>query len=59
MTQIEKETFTERVNAMTEEEQRLMLESIPLQFMLDEIGLRCKQQDVMIKAVRRAMSCGD
>lgn len=55
MTQVERDAICQSILAMNETEQRVVLECIPIQFMLDHIGQRVCQQDMFIENVKQAI----
>lgn len=55
MTQIERDTFVQSISAMSEEEMRLALECIPIQYMLDHIGQTIGSQQLFINNVKEAI----
>ena len=55
MTQIERDTLVQSFSAMSEEEMRLALECIPIQYMLDHIGRTIASQQSFISNVKAAI----
>ena len=55
MTQIESDTFVQSISAMSEEEMRIALECIPIQYMLDHIGKTIGSQQLFINDVKNAI----
>ena len=55
MTQIEKDTLVQSISAMSEEEMRITLECIPIQYMLDHIGQTIASQQSFISNVKEAI----
>ena len=55
MTQIERDTLVQSISAMSEEEMRLALECIPIQYMLDHIGQTISSQKLFINNVKEAI----
>lgn len=55
MTQVERDAICQSILAMNETEQRVVLECIPVQFMLDHIGQKFNQQDTFIENVKQAV----
>ena len=55
MTQIERDTFVQSISAMSEEEMRIALECIPIQYMLDHIGQTIGSQQLFINNVKNAI----
>ena len=55
MTQIEKDTLVQSISAMSEEEMRIALECIPIQYMLDRIGQTIGSQQLFINNVKNAI----
>ena len=55
MTQIERDTFVQSFSAMSEEEMRIALECIPIQYMLDHIGQTINSQQLFINNVKEAI----
>ena len=55
MTQIERDTFAQSISAMSEEEMRVALECIPIQYMLDHIGKTIDSQQLFINNVKNAI----
>ena len=52
MTQIERDTLVQSISAMSEEEMRIALECIPIQYMLDHIGRTIGSQQSFISHVK-------
>ena len=55
MTQIERDTLVQSFSAMSEEEMRLALECIQMQYMLDHIGQTIASQQSFISNVKDAI----
>ena len=55
MTQIERDTLVQSISAMSEEEMRIALECIPIQYMLDHIGKTIGSQQLFINNVKEAI----
>lgn len=55
MTQIERDTLVQSISAMSEEEMRIALECIPIQYMLDHIGRTIASQQLFINNVKEAV----
>ena len=55
MTQIERDTLVQSVSAMSEEEMRIALKCIPIQYMLDHIGQTIASQKSFISNVKAAI----
>ena len=55
MTQIERDALVQSISAMSEEEMRIALECIPIQYMLDHIGQTIGSQQLFINNVKEAM----
>ena len=55
MTQIERDTLMQSISAMSEEEMRIALEYIPIQYMLDYIGRAIASQQSFISNVKDAI----
>ena len=55
MTQIERDTLVQSISAMNEEEMRIALECIPIQYMLDHIGQTIASQQSFISNVKNAI----
>ena len=55
MTQIERDTLAQSISAMGEEEMRIALECIPIQYMLDHIGRTIASQQSFISNVKAAI----
>ena len=55
MTQIERDTLVQSISAMSEEEMRIALECIPIQYMLDRIGQTITSQQLFISHVKDAL----
>ena len=56
MTQIEKDALVQSISAMSEEEMRIALECIPIQYMLDHIGKTIGSQQLFINNVKEAIA---
>ena len=56
MTQIERDTLVQSFSAMSEEEMRIVLECIPIQYMLDHIGKTIGSQQLFINNVKEAIA---
>ena len=56
MTQIERDTLVQSISAMSEEEMRIALECIPIQYMLDHIGKTIGSQQLFINNVKEAIA---
>ena len=56
MTQIERDTLVQSFSAMSEEEMRIALECIPIQYMLDHIGKTIGSQQLFINNVKEAIA---
>ena len=56
MTQIERDTLVQSISAMSEEEMRIALECIPIQYMLDYIGQTIGSQQLFINNVKEAIA---
>ena len=56
MTQIERDTLMQSISAMSEEEMRIALECIPIQYMLDHIGKTIGSQQLFINNVKEAIA---
>ena len=56
MTQIERDTLVQSISAMSEEEMRIALECIPIQYMLDHIGKTIGLQQLFINNVKEAIA---
>ena len=54
MTQIERDTLVQSISAMSEEEMRIALECIPIQYMLDHIGRTITSRHSFINNVKNA-----
>ena len=52
MTQIERDALVQSISAMSEEEMRIALECIPIQYMLDHIGRTIVSQQSFISNVK-------
>lgn len=52
MTQIERDALVQSISAMSEEEMRIALECIPIQYMLDHIGQTISSQQSFISHVK-------
>ena len=55
MTQMERDALAQSISAMNEEEMRIALECIPIQYMLDHIGQTIGSQKVFINNVKEAI----
>ena len=55
MTQIERDTLVQSISAMSEEEMRIALECIPIQYMLNYIGQTISLQRSFISDVKNAI----
>ena len=55
MTQIERDSLVQSISAMSEEEMRIALECIPIQYMLDHIGKTIGSQQLFINNVKEAI----
>ena len=55
MTQIERDTLIQSISAMSEEEMRIALECIPIQYMLDHISQTITSQQSFISDVKNAI----
>ena len=55
MTQIERDSLVQLFSAMSEEEMRIALECIPIQYMLDHIGQTITSQQSFINNVKEAI----
>ena len=55
MTQIERDTLAQSISAMSEEEMRIALECIPIQYMLDHIGQTIASRQSFISHVKDAL----
>ena len=55
MTQIERDALVQSISAMSEEEMRIALECIPIQYMLDRIGQTISSQQLFINNVKEAI----
>ena len=55
MTQIERDSLVQLFSAMSEEEMRIALECIPIQYMLDYIGQTIASQQSFISNVKDAI----
>lgn len=55
MTQIERNTLVQSISAMSEEEMRIALECIPIQYMLDHIGQTISLQQLFINNVKESI----
>ena len=55
MTQIEKDALVQSISAMNEEEMRIALECIPIQYMLAHIGRTISSQQSFINNVKEAI----
>lgn len=55
MTQIERDALVQSISAMSEEEMRVALECIPIQYMLDRIGQAIASHQSFISNVKGAI----
>ena len=55
MTQMERDALVQSISAMNEEEMRIALECIPIQYMLDHIGQTIASQQSFISHVKDAL----
>ena len=55
MTQIERDSLVQLLSTMSEEEMRIALECIPIQYMLDYIGQTIASQQSFISNVKDAI----
>ena len=55
MTQIERDSLVQLFSAMSEEEMRIALECIPIQYMLDHISQTIGSQQSFISDVKNAI----
>ena len=55
MTQIERDALVQSISAMSEEEMRIVLECIPIQYMLDHISQTIASQKSFISNVKDAI----
>ena len=55
MTQIERDTLVQSISAMSEEEMRIALGCIPIQYMLDHIGQTIASQQSFISNVKNTI----
>ena len=55
MTQMERDALVQSISAMNEEEMRIALECIPIQYMLDRIGKTITSQQSFINNVKEAI----
>lgn len=55
MTQIERDSLVQLFSAMSEEEMRIALECIPIQYMLDHISQTIGSQRLIINNVKEAI----
>lgn len=55
MTQIERDSLVQLFSAMSEEEMRIALECIPIQYMLDRISQTIGSQRLIINNVKNAI----
>ena len=55
MTQIERDSLVQLFSAMSEEEMRIALECIPIQYMLDYIGQTIGSQQLFINNVKNTI----
>ena len=56
MTQMERDALVQSISAMSEEEMRIALERIPIQYMLDHIGRTIASQQSFISNVKAAIT---
>ena len=56
MTQIGRDALVQSISAMSEEEMRIALECIPIQYMLDHIGQTIGSQQLFINNVKDAIT---
>ena len=56
MTQIGRDALVQSISAMSEEEMRIALECIPIQYMLDHIGQTIGSQQLFINNVKNAIT---
>lgn len=56
MTQIERDSLVQLFSAMSEEEMRIALECIPIQYMLDHISQTIGSQQLIINNVKEAIA---
>ena len=55
MTQIGRDALVQSISAMSEEEMRIALECIPIQYMLDHIGQIIGSQQLFINNVKESI----
>ena len=55
MTQIGRDALVQSISAMSEEEMRIALECIPIQYMLDHISQAIGSQQLFINNVKEAI----
>lgn len=55
MTQIGRDALVQSISAMSEEEMRIALECIPIQYMLDHIGQTIGSQQLFINNVKESI----
>ena len=55
MTQIERDALVQSIKAMSAEELHVVLECIPIQYMLDHIGRTISSQQLFINNVKDAV----
>ena len=55
MTQIERDSLVQLLSTMSEEEMRIALECIPIQYMLDHIGNVIASRQLFINNVKNAI----
>ena len=55
MTQMERDALVQSISAMNEEEMRIALECIPIQYMLDHIGRTISSQQLFISDVKNVI----
>ena len=55
MTQIGRDALVQSISAMNEEEMRIALECIPIQYMLDHIGQTIGSQQLFINNVKESI----
>ena len=55
MTQMERDALVQSISAMSEEEMRIALECIPIQYMLDHIGQTIASQKSFINNVKESI----
>ena len=56
MTQIGRDALVQSISAMSEEEMRIALECIPIQYMLDHIGQTISSQQLFINNVKDSIT---